>query len=173
MRCCAGQLPQAGSGFILLLPYQFCFTISLCVQCKSDFETVDLSQVTSASSPHTHALCWRILSHPDDSQASIDFLRRVSGSGTPTGLSGSNQGTYCEVKPRHSADESFILKATTAEEMQRWVLLMQQQSQHHRENDRILLFEHLICTIAAETFDVEERAWFEQRAAADSSLAPA
>jgi hypothetical protein len=77
------------------------------------------------------------------------------------------------VKPRHSADESFILKATTAEEMQRWVLLMQQQSQHHRENDRILLFEHLICTIAAETFDVEERAWFEQRAAADSSLAPA
>ena len=109
---------------------------------------------------------------PDDPQASIDLLRRVSGSGTPTGVSGCNQLTYCEVKPRHSADESFILKATTAEEMQRWVLLMQQQSQHHRENDRILLFEHLICTIAAETSDIEERAWSEHCAAADGLLPP-
>jgi hypothetical protein len=41
--------------------------------------------------------------------------------------------------------------------MQRWILLMQQQSQHHRENDRILLFEQVISTIAAETSEIEER----------------
>ncbi len=92
-------------------------------------------------------------------QASIDYLRRSSGNGVGGHL-------YCEVRPRHSAQNSFILKATTGEEMQRWVLLMQQQSQHHRENDRILLFEHVIGTIESETSDIQERAWFQNQASA-------
>ena len=86
-------------------------------------------------------------------QASIDYLRRLGH-------------LYCEVRPRHSAQNSFILKATTGEEMQRWMLLMQQQSQHHRENDRILLFEHVIGTIESETADIQERAWFQNQTSA-------
>ena len=73
---------------------------------------------------------------------------------------------YCAVRPRNSAEDSIILKATTGEEMQRWVVLMQQQSQHHRENDRIILLEHVIATIAAETSDIHERARFRGCSAA-------
>jgi hypothetical protein len=96
-------------------------------------------------------------------QASIDFLRRMSGGGVPNSSSGF---LYSEVTHRHNSADSFILKAQTAEEMQRWVVLMQQQSQHHRENDRILLFEHLISTIASERSDIQERAWHLAHAAA-------
>lgn len=93
-----------------------------------------------------------------DCQASIESFRRSSG--------GAGGHLYCVIRPRNSAEDSIILKATTGEEMQRWVVLMQQQSQHHRENDRIILLEHVIATIAAETSDILERAKFRSCSAA-------
>jgi hypothetical protein len=66
------------------------------------------------------------------------------------------------VRPRHSDEDSFTLKATTGEEMRQWVLLMQQQSDQYRENDLILLYEHNIGIIEAETSDIQERAWFHK-----------
>jgi hypothetical protein len=102
------------------------------------------------------------------SQASIDYMRRMSGGGGSTASGGL---LYCEVRPRHCAEDSFILKATTTEEMQRWVLLMQQQSQHHRENDRILLFEQVISAVAADTSDIQELSWASSSSSAAAATA--